>query len=211
MVPAHHVITHIGYGAIFLAVALESIGIPVPGETALVAAAIYAGTTHNLSVALVITAAVVGAIVGSTIGFWLGREFGFRLLLRFGSKIGMHERRIRLGQYLFLRYGSEVVFFGRFVPVLRALAAFLAGTNRMTWPRFLIFNAAGAIVWASIYGAGAYFLGKHIRDLAGPVGGAIGIIAAIVIVAWIIFIRRNEKRLEDEAERAIPGPIRPLH
>lgn len=211
MVPAHHVLTHAGYGAVFLAVGIESIGIPFPGETTLIAAAIYAGTTHNLSIALIIAVAAAGAITGDNIGFWLGREFGFRLLLRFGPKIGMHERRIRLGQYLFKKYGGEVVFFGRFVAVLRALAAFLAGTNRMTWPRFLIFNAAGAIVWASLYGAGAYFLGKHIRDLAGPVGAAVGIIAVIVVVAWIIFIRRNEKRLEDEAERAMPGPIRPQH
>jgi membrane protein DedA with SNARE-associated domain len=211
MSPAHHVLTHVGYGAVFLAVALESIGFPIPGETALIAAAIYAGTTYNLSIALIIATAAAGAIVGGTIGCWLGREFGFRLLLRFGSKIGMHERRIRLGQYLFMKYGGEVVFFGRFVPVLRALAAFLAGTNHMTWPRFLIFNAAGAIVWAALYGVGAYFLGKHIRNLAGPVGAAIGVIAAIVIVVWVIFIRRNEKRLEEEAERAIPGPIRPSH
>jgi len=207
----HHLIAHAGYEAVFLAVAVESIGIPFPGETTLIAAAIYAGTTHNLSIGLLIAAAAAGAIVGDNVGFWLGREFGFPLLLRYGPKIGIHERRIRLGQYLFLKYGGEVVFFGRFVAMLRALAAFLAGTNRMTWSRFLFFNAAGGIVWSGLYGLGAYFLGHHIHRLAGPVGAAIGIIAVIVVVAWIIFLRRNEKRLEDEAERALPGPIRKDH
>lgn len=207
----HHLITHAGYGAVFVAVAIESIGIPFPGETTLIAAAIYAGTTHNLSITLLVLVAAAGAIVGDNIGFWLWREFGFRLLLRYGPKIGIDERRIRLGQYLFLKYGGEVVFFGRFVAVLRALAAFLAGTNAMTWPRFLVFNAAGAVVWAGLYGVGAYNLGRNIHRFAGPVGAIIGVIAVIVIVAVLVFLRRNEKRLEDEAERALPGPIRKDH
>ncbi len=207
----HHLISHAGYGAVFLAVAIESIGIPFPGETTLIAAAIYAGTTHNLSVGLVIAAAAAGAILGDNVGFWLGREFGFPLLLRYGRKIGMHERRIRLGQYLFLKYGGAVVFFGRFVALLRALAAFLAGTNGMTWRRFLVFNAAGGIVWSGLYGIGAYMLGNHIHHLAGPVGAVIGVIALIAVIAWIVFIRRHETRLEDEAERALPGPIRKDH
>lgn len=209
MSPEHHeLISQAGYGAVFLAVGIESIGIPFPGETTLLAAAIYAGTTHNLNIALVVAVAAAGAIAGDNVGFWLGREFGFPLLKRYGAKIGMHERRIRLGQYLFMKYGGAVVFFGRFIAVLRALAAFLAGTNRMTWPRFLICNAAGGIVWSGLYGFGAYFLGHNIHRLAGPIGATIGIIALIVIIAWFIFLRRNEKRLEDEAERVLPGPIR---
>lgn len=204
----HHLLAHAGYSAVFVAVAIESIGIPFPGETTLIAAAIYAGTTHNLHLGLLIAAAAAGAILGDNVGFWLGREFGFRLLLRYGPKIGLHERRIRLGQYLFLKYGGAVVFFGRFIALLRALAAFLAGTNRMTWPRFLVFNAAGGIVWSALYGGGAYALGSNIHRLAGPIGAGVGVVALAVIVAALVFLRRNEKRLEDEAERALPGPIR---
>jgi membrane protein DedA with SNARE-associated domain len=155
----------------------------------------------------VVAAAAAGAVVGGIIGYCIGRSFGFWLLTKHGGKIGMSERRIRLGQYLFLRHGGKVVFFGRFVAVLRALASFLAGANRMSWPRFLTFNAAGAIVWASVYGLGAYVFGKEIHRVAGPIGFALGAVGLIAIVGFIVFLRRNEKRLEDEAERALPGPL----
>ena len=200
-------LAHAGYGAVMLAVGIESMGIPFPGETTLIAAAAYAGSTHKLNIVFVVAAAAAGAIIGDNIGFWIGREVGLRLLLRYGKYIRMTERRIKLGQYLFQRYGGTVVFFGRFVAVLRALAAFLAGTNRMTWPRFLVFNAAGGIVWAGVYGFGAYALGTQIHRLAGPVGGVLGAIALVLIVCGFFFLRRHEHQLEDEAERALPGPI----
>jgi len=200
-------LAHAGYGAVMLAVGIESVGIPFPGETTLIAAAAYAGSTHKLNVVFVVAAAAAGAIIGDNIGFWIGREIGLRLLLRYGKYIRMTERRIKLGQYLFQRYGGAVVFFGRFVAVLRALAAFLAGTNRMSWPRFLVFNAAGGIVWSSAYGFGAYALGTQIHRLAGPVGIALGAVALVLIVCAIVFVHRHEHQLEDEAERALPGPI----
>ena len=158
-----------GYGAVALAVGIESIGIPFPGETMLIAAAVYAGSTHQLSVTLVVVAAAAGAIMGDNIGFWIGREFGFRFLLRYGRYVRVTEPRIKLGQYLFLRHGGKVVFFGRFVAVLRALAAVLAGTNRMSWLRFLAFNAAGGIAWATIYGVGADPGSSPIYTVEGPV------------------------------------------
>jgi membrane protein DedA with SNARE-associated domain len=184
-------------------------GIPLPGETILMAAAIYAGTTHRLDIAFVITAASIGAILGDNVGFWLGREFGYRLLLRYAGYLRLTEGRIKLGQYMFMRHGGKVVFFGRFVAVLRVLAAFLAGTNRMTWGRFLVFNAAGGIAWATLYGFGAYHLGKQVNRVLGPLG-YLGLAAATVIcVCWFIFLRRNEARLQSEAERALPGPLAP--
>ena len=204
---AAHAAAKFGYGAVALTVGIESLGIPFPGETALIATALYAGASHHLNIVFVVAAAAAGAIIGDNIGFWIGREFGFRLLLRYGGYIRMTPPRIKLGQYLFLRHGGKVVFFGRFVAVLRSLAAFLAGANRMKWPRFLIFNALGAIVWAGAYGFGAYYLGKAIHGVIGPVGAVLGVIAIVAIIAGFIFLRRNEKRLEDEAEKALPGPI----
>ncbi|GAC1363348.1 MAG: hypothetical protein NVSMB38_45610 [Ktedonobacteraceae bacterium] len=93
------------------------------------------------------------------------------------------------------------------IAVLRAFAAFLAGTNRMRWPRFLLFNAMGGIVWATIYGLGGYFLGNNVHRLTGTVGIVAGVLAAIIIIGFLLFLRRNEHRLEDEAERALPGSL----
>jgi membrane protein DedA with SNARE-associated domain len=160
-----HLLVSYGSLAVLLCVAIESTGIPFPGETMLLLAAIAAGTTHQLSIAVVIVAAASGAILGDNLGFWVGREGGYRLLHRYGRYIHLEERRLKLGQYLFLKHGGKVVFSGRFVVVLRAWAAFLAGTNRMAWPRFLLFNAAGGIVWATLYGLGGYFLGDNIHRL----------------------------------------------
>ncbi len=202
---------HAGYGAVALAVGIESIGIPFPGETTLIAAALYAGATHKLNIWIVIASASFGAIAGDNIGFWLGREFGLWLLLRFGRYVRITERRIRLGQYLFRRHGGKVVFFGRFVAVLRALAAFLAGTNRMTWPRFLLFNAAGGIVWSGLYGGGAYVFGSRIKHLLGPVGIGLGVLAVALAIVGLVFVRRHEEQLADAAERAMPGPVFPQH
>src|SRR5438067_208091 len=100
-----HFLTAYGYWAVLLLVAIESTGIPLPGETMLLVAAVYAGTTHRLTIGLVITAAAGGAILGDNLGYWVGREGGYRLLRRFGRYIRIDERRVKLGQYLFRRYG----------------------------------------------------------------------------------------------------------
>ena len=204
-----HLLTTYGYGAVLLFVAIESIGIPFPGETMLLVAAIYAGTTHRLSLPLVIVAAAAGAIVGDNIGFWVGREGGYRLLRRYGRYLHLDERKLKLGQYLFLKHGGKVVFFGRFVAVLRAWAAFLAGVNRMRWRRFLLFNALGGVVWATLYGVGGYLLGNNVHRLTGPVRIITFVLAALVIIALLILIRRKQKQWEEAAEQALPGPLEP--
>jgi membrane protein DedA with SNARE-associated domain len=196
-----------GYLAVVIFVAIESAGIPFPGETMLLVAAIYAGTSHKLSILWVIAAAAAGAIIGDNLGFWVGREGGYRLLRRYGPYIRLDEGKLKLGLYLFRRHGDKVVFFGRFVAVLRAWAAFLAGTNRMPWDRFLLFNALGGIVWATVYGLAGYFLGNSVHSLTGPVGIATLVLAVLVIIVSLIFVRRNEQRLEREAEQALPGPL----
>jgi membrane protein DedA with SNARE-associated domain len=196
-----------GYLAVFVFVGVESIGIPIPGETMLVTAAVYAGTTHRLSIVWVIVAAAAGAIIGDNIGYLIGRTGGYRLLRRYGPYIRLEENRLRLGQYLFHKHGPKVVFFGRFISVLRIFAAFLAGVNRMHWRRFLIFNAAGGIIWSSIYGVAAYLLGQQVLRLSGQVDLALAIIGVAVIIAVIVLLRRNEARLQREADEAMPGPL----
>jgi membrane protein DedA with SNARE-associated domain len=200
--------TH-GYWVVAAVVALESMGLPLPGETTLVMAAAYAGKTHELNIALVIAAAATGAIVGDSVGFAIGGHFGYRLLVRYGPLLRISVRHIKLGQFLFHRHGGKVVFFGRFIAVLRALAALLAGMNCMAWRRFVFFNATGGIVWATVFGLAAYWLGAKIGEFEGPFQlTALGL-AVIAGVAAIVFVRRHQAALEEEAERALPGPLRP--
>lgn len=202
----HEYLATYGYFAIFVIVGLESAGIPMPGETVLVAAAILAGE-GKLHLYGVIGAAAAGAIVGDNCGYWVGREFGFPLIYRFGHYVRLDERRLKLGQYLFLKHGGKIVFFGRFVAILRAFAAFLAGVNRYSWEHFFLANAAGGIVWATIFGCGGYFLGKAFEVYARPVG--LSVLAVVVIGSLVSarFVRRHEQALEEEAERALPGPL----
>jgi membrane protein DedA with SNARE-associated domain len=196
-----------GYWAVMLFVGIESIGIPFPGETMLLAAAIYAGTTHNLDIALVIAAASAGAVLGDNIGFWFGREFGYELVLRYGQYIHLDQAKMKLGMYLFLKHGGKVVFFGRFVAVLRTFAALLAGVNQMDWRRFLAFNLAGGVAWATILGVAGFIFGRQARHLLGAAGLVILFVAAILLVAAFIAVRRNQRRLEAEAERVFPGAL----
>jgi membrane protein DedA with SNARE-associated domain len=197
-----------GYWVVAAIVGLESMGIPLPGETTLVTAGIYAGTTHRLNIAFVIGAAAVGAIVGDNLGFWIGRRFGYRLVLRYAPFLRLTTRRIKLGQYLFQSHGGKVVFFGRFIAILRTLAALLAGINWMPWWRFLLFNMAGGIVWATAFGLSSYVLGEEIEEIRGPVSMVGVVLACVAAVAGFWFVRRHETELEEKAERALPGPVR---
>lgn len=197
-----------GYWAVGGFVALESMGLPVPGETVLIGTAILAGTTHHLNVFVLVGAAAAVAIFGDNIGFWIGREVGFPLIVRYGSYVRVTEAKIKLGQYLFLRHGGKVVFFGRFIAILRALAAFLAGVNCMTWRRFLVFNAAGGILWAAVYGFGGWYFGKEASKLAGPAAIALGTIAVVLVIVGLFHLRRHASQLEAQAQAALPGPIR---
>jgi membrane protein DedA with SNARE-associated domain len=194
------ILTTYGYWAIFFIVALESAGIPLPGETTLVGAAIYAGHTGNMSIFMIMLAAAAGAIIGDNIGFWIGREFGVNLLMRYGSHIGVGPPQLRLGQYLFMRWGGAIVFFGRFIALLRILAALLAGANRFDPLKFLFYNASGGICWSLVFGLGGYVFGAAIHRVAGPLGW-IGLAAAVagVIALWRYW-KIHEERLIREAE-----------
>lgn len=196
-----------GYWALLVIIGLESFGIPLPGESTLVAAGIYAGASHNLSLPLVITAAAVGAILGDNAGYLLGHWGGYRLVVRYGHYLHLGQSKVKVARYMFMRHGGKVVFFGRFVSVLRAYAAFFAGTTRMPWSRFLFFNATGGIIWAAIYGAGAYLLGSAIDRFKGPLAIGFGIAAVLAVVAGILLLRHQQAALEASAERALPGPL----
>jgi membrane protein DedA with SNARE-associated domain len=196
-----------GYWVIALIVGLESMGIPLPGETILVLAAIYSAADPTFNIWLVIGAAAVGSIMGDNLGYWIGKRYTYALLVRYGRHIGMSAPRIKLGQYLFREHGGMVVFFGRFVALLRILAAFLAGVNQMRWRAFLVANAAGAILWAATFGFGGYFFGKLLFQLHHAVAGVVFVLALAGFFGIGYLIHRYEHRLIEESERALPGPL----
>lgn len=195
-----------GLWVLFTLVTLESLGVPMPGETALVTTALYAGSTHQIGIALVVLVAATAAIIGDNIGYLIGRSIGIRLVARYGRYVRLNEPRLKVGQYLFLRHGGKIVFFGRFVAFLRTYAALFAGINRMSWPHFLIMNALGGICWATLFGGGAYLFGAQMKRVTGPVSLLLLLAAIGLVVASIFFFRHHEKELERRAEAAFPGP-----
>jgi membrane protein DedA with SNARE-associated domain len=197
-----------GYWLIVVLVGVESIGIPVPGETALLAVAVYAGSTHRLSIGLVIVLAIAGAIVGDNLGFLIGRAGGYRFLRRYGKYVRLDESKLKLAEYLFQRYGTRLVFFGRFVAILRIFAAFLAGTNRMPWSRFALTNAVSVMLWGTVMGILGFQLGA---SFTGPFGIAALVIAGVIAVAGTLVVRWNTERWQARAEQSLPGPLDAYH
>jgi membrane protein DedA with SNARE-associated domain len=217
--PMHNVahLVHV-YGLLVVGgfIGLESVGFPLPGETALIVGSVIAGRTHELNIVAVILAATGASLIGRMIGYVIGAQFGYWLLLRYGSYLRVTEARIKLGRYLFLKHGAAIIIVAQFIPVLRAVAGILAGANRMPWRRFLLASAIGAGLWATAFGIGGYTFGKQFAKLAeswwlfsGPSGWVVfGIAALIIVVAFGSFVGRHEAELTAKAERALPGPLR---
>jgi membrane protein DedA with SNARE-associated domain len=202
-----HLVDTYGYWAVFFLVGAESLGVPLPGETALIVAGTYAGHTHRLSPWLIFAVAAAAAIIGDNIGFWIGDKGGYRLARRYGSKVRLDERKLKIARYLFDQHGAKVVFFGRFVSVLRTYAAFLAGTSRMRWRRFLPANAAGGIVWAAIYTTAAYLAGNALQRASGTITWVLAGAAVAAVVLVLLLLRHQTGRLAARAEAAYPGPL----
>src|SRR2546428_4457406 len=177
------------------------------GETALITRAIFAGRTQGLNIVWVIIAAAIGAIVDDNVGYLIGRRFGYSMLLRYGHLARIDRRRIKLGQYLFARHGGKVVFFGRFITVLRAVAAVLAGTNCMPWRRFLFFNASGGVLWATAYGMAGNLFGERLRPLHGTVAFVGLALAGTAFLAAFLGVRPPQAALASEDAPAPAGPF----
>jgi membrane protein DedA with SNARE-associated domain len=198
-------VSHVGYAALFALIAVESMGVPVPGETALITGGILA-SNGKLSIELVIVLAATAAILGDNVGYLIGRHGGRRLLTANGPFLATRTRVLRVGEPFFERHGPKAVFLGRFTAGLRIWAAWLAGATHMPWKSFLLFNALGGVVWATVVGVLAYVLG-HAAEKAIAVAGVIGLVGAVLFVigAWVVLRRRHaaqEQRLEEEADAA---------
>lgn len=199
------VLDHYGYLAIAGFVTLEDFGIPVPGETILIAAAVYAGS-GRLSIYMVGLVAVLAAIVGDNIGYAIGFFGGRALVLRYGKYVRLTTERLDKAEHFFARYGGAVVAGARFVEGLRQANGIVAGTIRMPWPKFLAFNALGAALWVALWASVGYLAGGHITTIYNTVSryslylliAAVVVVAALVIRAMIRRRRRAAGRPEQD-------------
>jgi membrane protein DedA with SNARE-associated domain len=191
-----HFITHHGLPLLFVVIMLESFGIPLPGETALIAFGVLASQGHY-SAASVIAVAAAAAIIGDNLGYWIiGRWLGPKLLKHRWFK-RLADRFLPRAERIMERHGGKTVFFGRFVAILRFTAAWLAGLGRMKWWRFLFWNAAGGIIWATGVGLVAFYGGKAAADAITRYGalGAAGVVV-LLLAGWFV-VHRATKRIEE--------------
>jgi len=194
-----------GYVAVAGIVGGESMGLPLPGESVLIAAGAYAGATHHLSVAVVFLTAAVAAVVGDNVGYWVGRRFGPRLLAHAQRRGGARQRHLQAVLRLYARHGGSVVVVGRYVSVVRTYAAFGAGAAGMGAGRFAVLNAAGGTAWAAVFGFGSAALGATVGTrLTYALAGAAMVAAAGTGLA----LSRRGRRRSGRALVPDPGAAR---
>jgi membrane-associated protein len=185
---------NVGYTLVFVLIAIETMGIPVPAETALIGAALLAHR-GQMDIGTLTILAAVAAILGDNVGFAIGRHFGRRAFVHPGPLLKHRLKVLELGEPFFAKHGPKAVFLGRWVAGLRIAAAWLAGMNKMPWPTFLFWNALGGITWAASISLSIYFLGdlaEHAIEVVGPISA--GIVVAALVAFWLY--RRRRKAVE---------------
>lgn len=192
-----HFIEHYGLWFLFGIVCLESAGLWLPGETALIAAAVLAAK-HHLSIEEVIAVAVVAAIIGDNIGYWIGRKAARPLLYRYGRVRRHAERVLPPAERFFARHGGKAVFLARFFGGLRVTGAWMAGITQMSWWRFLFWNAAGGVVWAAGVGLLAYYAGKAAADALARYGVYAAVAGVVALVGLIVVLHVWRRRVVEE-------------
>jgi membrane protein DedA with SNARE-associated domain len=182
-----------GYAVVFGGVCLENAGVPVPGETALIAGAAF---THfgRLTLSRVIATAIAAAILGDNFGFLIGRRIGRSFVARHGARVGLTPERLAQFDWFFEHYGASTVFIARFVTGLRVFGAVLAGTSGLRWPRFLFYNATGAVAWSVTFGIVGYALAYSWETLERWVKGSGVIALAIVVLVVAVRVFRMRRR-----------------
>jgi membrane protein DedA with SNARE-associated domain len=192
-----HFFTHHGLPVLLAVVMLESFGIPLPGETALIAFGVLAAQGHY-SIAAVIGVAAAGAIIGDNLGYWLiGRVGGRALFLRWRRLSQYSDRVLPRAESLMARHGGKTVFFGRFVSILRYTVAWVAGLTRMQWRRFLFWNAAGGVAWATAVGLTSYYAGQATATAIESYGLYAGVAVVVVVIVGGLGVRHARGRIEE--------------
>ncbi|WP_218079699.1 DedA family protein [Anthocerotibacter panamensis] len=199
-----------GYWLISLVVFLENAGIPLPGETMLILASAFA-SQGKLNFAGVLAAAITGAVLGDNMGYFLGRKFGRGLILRYGKIFGLTPPKFEKAEVNFLKNSSWAVFFGRFIILLRILAGPLAGIANMPWPRFFLFNALGAICWATAIGTASFFFGKQVEAFFQGLGVWALVITVVLVILFSITRewweeRKLQRELAQDRAKSKDGP-----
>jgi membrane protein DedA with SNARE-associated domain len=188
------VLDHYGYLAVGGFIALEDFGVPVPGETILIAAAVYAGA-GRLNIIAVAVIAFLGAVIGDNIGYAVGFFGGRALVLRFGRYVGLTSARLDKAEGFFGRYGGAIVAGARFIEGLRQVNGIVAGTSRMPWPRFAAFNALGAALWVGVWASVGYLAGGNIIATYNTVSRyLLYLLIALAVAAAALIIRAAARR-----------------
>jgi len=191
-----HVLEQYGLVLLFLVVALESFGLPLPGETSLIAAAVLSAEGRLAAISWVIVVAAVAAVLGDNGGYWAGRTCGRRLLARSHRLEQLSERVLPQAERFFAHHGGKAVFLARFVTGLRITGAWMAGISRMRWRTFLLWNASGGVTWAAGVGLVSYYLGRAQGDAFHSWGAfASGALLTALLLAAIL-LQRYKRRLE---------------
>jgi len=190
-----------GYWIVFFGVMVENAGIPVPGETILLAAGFFA-SRGLFSLPAVISIAATGAIIGDNCGYWIGRRLGRRLLLRYGKYVLLTEKRFQSMERFFKGHGDKMVISARFITGFRVFTALFAGASHMVWPRFLLFNAIGAILWSVAMGLLGFFFGHSWALLERWIKGSGLILAGAVMLALAIItvVKRRNRAIRPDAD-----------
>lgn len=194
-----------GYLAVFGLILLQTIGFPLPGEAALIAAAVYAQHTHKMDVIDIILVSTLATSLGAIAGYWIGRRGGHPLLMRHGHHVGLNPARMRLGEYLFHFHGGKILLFGRLMAVLRVYQSMLAGIYRMPFRRFMAFSSLGAALWAGAVGYGAYGFGGLLNRMAGVLAWGTLALGISILFALAIYLKRQEGVLQARADAALLG------
>jgi membrane protein DedA with SNARE-associated domain len=183
------------YPVLLLLVLLESVGVPLPGEIALVTAAAYAAS-GRVSIYIVIILAALGAIVGGILGYWIGRKGGLPLVARYGRYIGVRESHIDRAHAFFERHGWKTILFGRFIALLRTWAAVVAGAARMSFPKYVTYNTIGSVAWAIVFGVLGYAFGHNLPLLEKYVSRAsYGVLVLLAVgIAVLMLIKRRQSK-----------------